>query len=693
MNRQTALFAVIILLLTSPSPAQWTRLNGPFGGMCTSTTFLGSSPVAHSRSGEIYIANAPGTTWTFRSTSPGLGTVRLSSRGATMFAGTESSLYRSVDSGRTWHVALPYRIDALTVTPAGRVIVGAFEIESMHTIFVSDDDGETWLPYGDGVNDVVCAIATMNDTLYAGTVSRGILKSTDDGVTWTLARNGLPNSGGWSYSQIRGLVSTANTLVALANAKVYRSTDGGVRWIQVSGVSGGEIIVATTGHVFVANDGILGSSDRGITWTRRDAGIRNLYVRSLSAHDSTLIAATTYGVYRSTDLGMSWSIMNTGLNCADISSIAFSDSRVLATAGSGFKSDDPEDSWQPLGPPLENSTILQVASHHADVFALRYDQPGVYRSTDRGDHWTLVLTSGYELGVADGCDTMFAVGTVEASEILYRSADNGATWASCATLDDINFMEMAFVGRTVYICGGLGRVIRSTDMGASWTDVIRPTQDSYQAIASCGGDLFISSSQIGILRTTDGGITWTLANDGLPQEAWGAPMQVVDLASSGELLVAATQGGGIAVSTDRGIHWRTMNAGLSGMNIRTVEIKAGFLYAGTDGKGLWRRPLGEVTAAQEASPPLLPASLVLEQNYPNPFNPSTTMRFVLAEAADVRLEVYDILGRFVASLVHERQPAGVHEASFDGSRCASGIYIARLTSGGRTLTRTMVLMR
>jgi photosystem II stability/assembly factor-like uncharacterized protein len=137
-------------------------------------------------------------------------------------------------------------------------------------------------------------------------------------------------------------------------------------------------------------------------------------------------------------------------------------------------------------------------------------------------------------------------------------------------------------------------------MDTTWTNIIQPAQDQYQAIASCGSDLFISSSQLGILRTTDGGITWTLTNDGLPREEWGVPMQVVDLASSGETLVAATQGGGVAVSTDHGMHWRTMNAGLSGMHIRTVEIKAGYLYAGTDGMGLWRRPLSEVTAATDA---------------------------------------------------------------------------------------------
>ena len=77
-----------------------------------------------------------------------------------------------------------------------------------------------------------------------------------------------------------------------------------------------------------------------------------------------------------------------------------------------------------------------------------------------------------------------------------------------------------------------------------------------------------------------------------------------------------------------------------------------------------------------------PAEYALEAAYPNPFNPQATIRFALPEASDVRLVVYDVTGREVARLVEGQLAAGRHEARFDGSRLASGMYLYRLTATG-----------
>ncbi len=72
----------------------------------------------------------------------------------------------------------------------------------------------------------------------------------------------------------------------------------------------------------------------------------------------------------------------------------------------------------------------------------------------------------------------------------------------------------------------------------------------------------------------------------------------------------------------------------------------------------------------------------LSQNHPNPFNPTTRISFSLTEAADVRLEIFDMLGRRVALLVNERRQAGRHTVDFDASGLSSGVYISRLQVGG-----------
>lgn len=89
----------------------------------------------------------------------------------------------------------------------------------------------------------------------------------------------------------------------------------------------------------------------------------------------------------------------------------------------------------------------------------------------------------------------------------------------------------------------------------------------------------------------------------------------------------------------------------------------------------------------------LPRSLTLQQNYPNPFNPSTNIRFNLPGASDVQLEVYDLLGRNVATLVNGTLPAGQHEVSFDASDLTSGLYLYTITTGSQRISRTMTLIK
>ncbi len=83
----------------------------------------------------------------------------------------------------------------------------------------------------------------------------------------------------------------------------------------------------------------------------------------------------------------------------------------------------------------------------------------------------------------------------------------------------------------------------------------------------------------------------------------------------------------------------------------------------------------------------------LEQNYPNPFNPETSIAFHLIEAGHVELNVFDITGREVATVVSRRLPAGEHSVMFEGGNLPSGVYIYRLEAGSFSDQKKMVLMR
>jgi len=88
-----------------------------------------------------------------------------------------------------------------------------------------------------------------------------------------------------------------------------------------------------------------------------------------------------------------------------------------------------------------------------------------------------------------------------------------------------------------------------------------------------------------------------------------------------------------------------------------------------------------------------PSKFKLYNNYPNPFNPSTNIKFDIAQAGQVQLEVFDVLGRKVASLVNERKSAGNYTVSFDASSLTSGVYFARLTAGNTVQVQKMTLLK
>jgi hypothetical protein len=89
----------------------------------------------------------------------------------------------------------------------------------------------------------------------------------------------------------------------------------------------------------------------------------------------------------------------------------------------------------------------------------------------------------------------------------------------------------------------------------------------------------------------------------------------------------------------------------------------------------------------------IPETYALGQNYPNPFNPSTTIAFDMPRAGKATIIVYDILGREVATLLDQDVQAGSYRLRFNATGMPSGVYFYRMTAGGFSETRKIVLMR
>jgi len=90
---------------------------------------------------------------------------------------------------------------------------------------------------------------------------------------------------------------------------------------------------------------------------------------------------------------------------------------------------------------------------------------------------------------------------------------------------------------------------------------------------------------------------------------------------------------------------------------------------------------------------LIPDNFKLYQNYPNPFNPITKIKFDVAKLSDVKIVVYDVMGREVQTIVNERLQPGTYETKFDGSKLNSGVYFYKLTAENYTEVKKFLMIK
>jgi hypothetical protein len=96
--------------------------------------------------------------------------------------------------------------------------------------------------------------------------------------------------------------------------------------------------------------------------------------------------------------------------------------------------------------------------------------------------------------------------------------------------------------------------------------------------------------------------------------------------------------------------------------------------------------------------PVLPSAIALNQNYPNPFNPETNIEFALPKGGNVSIEVFNVLGQKVKTLISEYKDAGTYSVRWDGTNnngmaVPSGVYFYRMVTEGFSQTNKMIMLR
>ena len=448
----------------------------------------------------------------------------------------DNFIWRSTDDGMSWDVVEQFALTGIgSFAKAGTKLFGA----ARTGIQTSTDNGASWTfePFSDGA----FSFSSNGSTIYLGSASK-VFKSTDLGTTWIDMSNGLGNGG------IEALLYDGSTLFAGTPADavgIYRSTNGGQNWEPAAAglpiASEIRSMIAFGGYVFAGTqgDGIYRSSDHGNTWAKTDVNnllLADALVLAFCVKDNNLFAGAINGIYKSTDGGATFQ-------------------RTL----NGF-------------PPNIGVTAYSLAASGGDVvaavnvsFSASDGLAGIFYSSDDGSTWhqaSLPIEPTAVTAVAsDGSSIAYAGVFGQSSSVkgLYKSTDAGVTWTQRQALN-VDIERLAANGNNV-LAGDLFGAYYSLDFGESWAFSDPPGNCPF----GCGiftytlrGSSVFAGDEVGMFHSTDGGASWVPINEGFPQ----CPIPDVEASCA----------------------------------------DSNYLFAGTFGDGVWRKLLGTGTPTPTASP-------------------------------------------------------------------------------------------
>jgi Domain of unknown function DUF11/Secretion system C-terminal sorting domain len=379
----------------------------------------------------------------------------------------------------------------------------------------------------------------------------------------------------------------------------------------------------------------------------------------------------------------------------------------------------------------------ETGTNAGRIYMSTWGSDGLYFSDDDGESWTAMEPDlGDGFGGSSGWLNVYAITEDATDGILYisannglvfRSLNNGTTWQQVSSLPegaaDTPWSLVSHpVTSGVLYAGTLGKgVYVSTDYGLSWAQI----DDNSSLVAAKAGYIFdlevrrapgpvdyiYAATSRGVWRkdldplasweeldTDQGAITPTGLNPEVRSIEFGADID----GDAQPDLYAVTWGFGVykhATPYDAVLTVSDLNAfALRGMEVTVFAVSpSGTLFAGTSDGAFYEmdptNPVQGTATATEPDAEGLPTGYALDANYPNPFNPVTTVGFDVPETAQVRVTVFDILGREVAVLADGLLQAGRHEVQFDASGLPSGTYLYRLQAPGLRITRQMVLVK
>ena len=284
---------------------------------------------------------------------------------------------------------------------------------------------------------------------------------------------------------------------------------------------------------------------------------------------------------------------------------------------------------------------------------------------------------------------------------ILKTTNGGQDWQPQNSGSGIKLLSVYFTdNQTGWAVGYNGTIIKTTNGGDNWEAQISNTSfelwSVYFSDNQTGWAVGEDLGKVSIEKTTNGGEEWISFNSGIIGSLFSVHF------TDNQTGWAVGWNGIILKTTNGGENWGSQYSGTSIIlrSVYFIDNQTGWAV-GQQGTILKTVDGGGPTPVDEDKNTNLLNSYLLYQNYPNPFNPSTKIKYQLPERGLVTLNVYDVLGNEVATLVNEEKSSGEYEVKFDGTGLPSGIYFYRLQAGapstgsgqGFVETKKMILLR
>jgi len=680
------ILSAILFFISFPIFSQWTQTNGIKGTDQVNCIIRSSHSMFAGTARGLFKSTDEGLSW--KISCGGLKYYQVSSlasKGDTLFAGTSNGLFISYDDGNNW-IEGGYQENYVyyLFMHNNRLFLWTFD-----QMYYSDDLGQTF-NYSCAYDNIQHMFA-FNNYLFISLFGTGVYRSSDNGMTWSSANNGLItlNAYGFTSSGSILFLSTRNN----PDGRVYTSTNNGNNWIpcSYSFPINNLGVLSTEGNYVYANAGaeMYISTDLGSSWINRTGELPyNWSTSILSYNGKTFTSPVFSGIYRTTNQGVNWFISDSGFYNAATMSFASGGGFLFAAAGTSgiWRTSDNGTLWVKTGQMGSgNTSVNAVAFTNGKLYAGRTgSSDNLFASTNMGTNWTVI--NGFYGTYVNDIAVKDSVMLVATNMGVKKSTNGGLNWTQTPLSTSLTVTRL-FIKDIYLYAASYNGIYYSTNLGNTWltTSGISATVTD---IAANGNDLY-SSTYSKVFKSTNNGSTWATTN-------MSATNCYKLLSVNNAVLVAANKG--IFITTNGGLNWNSVSEGLSLLDSRSLYSMNGYVFLGTYGAGVYKRPVSQIIGIRNISSGI-PDNFSLYQNYPNPFNPVTKIKFDVAannRGAEnlVTLKVYDILGKEIMTLVNEQLKPGTYEVTFDGNGIPSGIYFYRLLAGGEyKKILKMVLMK